>query len=422
MFVFSKDVTKVLSFKLKQVYVDNPIFRLHYRLTFCFLVVCTVLVCTRQYIGDHINCLAGSHLTNVINTYCFFMTTYTVTRHHNSSLVESGLIPHPGDKLEGEEGIRRHNYYQWVPFVLFGQALCFYFPHFLWKTFEKGRIKNLVAGLHSVWIVSGKDIDIDTKKIKVESEEKRLKKLEGLKKNLSALMLFRTNRSWAKDLCMCELLNAVNVALQIYLSDRFLGGQFFALGRQWLKAENTAPLLDEIFPKVTKCTFYKYGQSGTMQRHDALCIMALNIINEKIYCILWFWFLILFVITCLGLLWRLVTFFGHRVPSFNKFVWGQINPGPSVSRYTVKVLSRKFTFSDWLFFYYVGKNIDGKLFRILMSKLADEIDGTTPSTCSGSDPALSKEEPESRMIVPNHHKSSLLQADVPDYPGEESDC
>lgn len=35
-----------------------------------------------------------------------------------------------------EEPIKRHAYYQWVPFVLFGQALCFYIPHFLWKSWE----------------------------------------------------------------------------------------------------------------------------------------------------------------------------------------------------------------------------------------------------------------------------------------------
>merc|ERR1719471_1858696 len=30
-----------------------------------------------------------------------------------------------------------------------------------------------------------------------------------------------------------------------------------------------------VFPKVTKCTFHKYGPSGTITRHDGLCILAL---------------------------------------------------------------------------------------------------------------------------------------------------
>ena len=37
-----------------------------------------------------------------------------------------------------------------------------------------------------------------------------------------------------------------------------------------------------IIDQVTKCTFHKYGPSGTVTRHDGLCILALNIINEKV--------------------------------------------------------------------------------------------------------------------------------------------
>ena len=41
-----------------------------------------------------------------------------------------------------------------------------------------------------------------------------------------------------------------------------------------------------IIDQVTKCTFHKYGPSGTVTRHDGLCILALNIINEKVVIII----------------------------------------------------------------------------------------------------------------------------------------
>ena len=41
-----------------------------------------------------------------------------------------------------------------------------------------------------------------------------------------------------------------------------------------------------ILYQVTKCTFHKYGPSGTVTRHDGLCILALNIINEKVSAVL----------------------------------------------------------------------------------------------------------------------------------------
>jgi hypothetical protein len=43
--------------------------------------------------------------------------------------------------------------------------------------------------------------------------------------------------------------------------------------------------------------------TGTIQRHDALCILPLNILNEKIFIFLWFWFIILSVLSGLAVLY-----------------------------------------------------------------------------------------------------------------------
>ncbi len=61
-----------------------------------------------------------------------------------------------------------------------------------------------------------------------------------------------------------------------------------------------------IFPRVTKCRFYKYGPSANIETHDALCLLPLNIVNEKIYIFLWFWFLILGALTAAVILFRLI--------------------------------------------------------------------------------------------------------------------
>ena len=50
---------------------------------------------------------------------------------------------------------------------------------------------------------------------------------------------------------------------------------------------------------MTKCTFHKYGASGTVQTIDGLCILPLNIINEKIYVFIWFWFIFLAIISAI---------------------------------------------------------------------------------------------------------------------------
>lgn len=121
------------------------------------------------------------------------------------------------------------------------------------------------------------------------------------------------NRPWAYYLALCEVLNLINVIAQIYITNKFLNGQFIGIGDRALEHTKTGDMtpLDMIFPKVTKCTFYKYGPSGTIENHDSLCILALNIINEKIYTFLWFWFYGLSIITFLGLLWRIAAIILH---------------------------------------------------------------------------------------------------------------
>ena len=69
--------------------------------------------------------------------------------------------------------------------------------------------------------------------------------------------------------------------------------------------ERIDPMI-RIFPRVTKCRFYKYGPSANIELIDALCLLPLNIINEKIYIFLWFWFLFLGAMTGAVLVFRLV--------------------------------------------------------------------------------------------------------------------
>ena len=49
-----------------------------------------------------------------------------------------------------------------------------------------------------------------------------------------------------------------------------------------MNPEDRPDPMNVVFPKVTKCTFFKYGTSGTIESRDGLCILALNVINEKV--------------------------------------------------------------------------------------------------------------------------------------------
>ena len=53
------------------------------------------------------------------------------------------------------------------------------------------------------------------------------------------------------------------------------------------------------------CTFHSVGTAAGEQKFNSLCVLSLNIINEKIYLFLWFWFFLLTSITAVHLLYRI---------------------------------------------------------------------------------------------------------------------
>lgn len=112
----------------------------------------------------------------------------------------------------------------------------------------------------------------------------------------------KTHNSYSFGYFFCELLNFINVVGNIFFVDKFLGGAFLTYGTDVVRfsnmnQENRSDPMVEVFPRITKCTFHKYGSSGSIQKHDALCVLALNILNEKIYIFLWFWFIVLAILS-----------------------------------------------------------------------------------------------------------------------------
>ncbi|XP_075156932.1 innexin 7 [Haematobia irritans] len=367
-------VAPFLKFNPKRVTIDNFVFKLHYRWTFIILLVATILVCSRQYIGEHIKCISDTIPSHVVNTYCFFTPTFTLVRHLNNTALASGAIFQPGigPYETQEEPIKRHAYYQWVPFVLFGQAIFFYLPHALWKSWEGGRIKALVFGLRMVGLTKYlKDKSLQIGRLNVPSLEETEIRIKDIRRTMIDRM--RLNQSWGAHLVFAEILNLLNLILQIYWTNVFLGGAFLSLGPKVMRERwhNQMDALDVVFPKVTKCHFHKYGASGSLQMHDTLCVMALNIINEKIYTILWFWYLFLLAVTVLGLIWRVFTLFFYQSLKFSRFSLYWAKPGRVDDKELSAVIS-KCNFSNWMFLFFLRTNLSEFLFKKVIFHLASE--------------------------------------------------
>ncbi|KAK0089751.1 hypothetical protein PV325_005647 [Microctonus aethiopoides] len=303
------------------------------------------------------------------------MSTFTVTKHMNTTTVELGHIPHPGvGPSTNEDNVTYHAYYQWVPFVLFFQAIIFYIPHYMWRKAEGGRVKTLVAGLHMASIsLREEKVEIKGGKI-IPSKNDCNEQIQQIRR--AFLDRIHINRPWTYYLIFYEVLNFINVLTQIYITDKFLAGAFIELGYTATEFEYNHKMspLDIVFPKVTKCTFHKYGPSGTIQNHDALCVMSLNVVNEKIFIFLWFWYIILAIITGLGLVWRLLTIVLHaRSKAFNRFIFSLACPG-KYNPWNVLKVTHEYYYGDWLFLYYIAKNVDNYVFKELLEQLAYDLE------------------------------------------------
>merc|ERR1712013_490574 len=203
-------------------------------------------------------------------------------------------------------------YYQWVPYYLLMLAVAFYFPHLLWKALEGGRLAALL--LHQ-------DEDEETQ----EEEEKDVREFGDQRQSVPWERIERIAEyleqkarlglgSGMDDihLLFCEVVNLVVVVASLLLSNTFLGGQFWQFGAEalhWQLQEEEKRLdvdpLSRVFPKMTKCEFLMYGPSGTLQNVDALCVLGVNALNEKIFLALWFWLLFLLVVSSVQVLLRL---------------------------------------------------------------------------------------------------------------------
>jgi len=108
----------------------------------------------------------------------------------------------------------------------------------------------LVSGLHMASLsLNETEIQVNDK-MKVPSKKERDEKIQQIR--IGFINRLHLNRPWAYTLTLCEIMNFINVIMQIYLTDWFLGGAFLGLGQaisEPLSKEKMNPL-DIIFPKV----------------------------------------------------------------------------------------------------------------------------------------------------------------------------
>lgn len=115
--------------------------KLNHRYTVSLMVMFAVIVSSKQYVGNPIDCWLPTYFGytwhKYVHSYCWIKNTYYLPFEEH--------IPH-----EHEENKRDMiTYYQWIPIILLVQGLLFYLPIVVWRTFNgrSGIDVNNIVGL-----------------------------------------------------------------------------------------------------------------------------------------------------------------------------------------------------------------------------------------------------------------------------------
>lgn len=315
-------------------------------------MVGTMFLSMRQYFGEPIECLNRSQdiSQQLLQNYCWLEGSFSVVDSTGRTAVGES-VAYPGVKTLSEsagERKQQHKYYQWVYFILIIQSIMFYVPKYLWKAKEAKRLKMLICHLSQ-------------RNIKDYSELDRKKLTQDV---FDSILI---SSDYFFFFFFCEFLYYIHLIMQMWFVNIFLSGQFLRLGYEWLlhSSDGGQDPLIRVFPRFTKCTFHKYGYSGSLEASDALCFLSLNIVNEKIYVVLWFWFGFLFIITSLGLINRIL------IVLFPKYRYFKLQKqAPSTDKKILKRLCNRV--GNWFILYYISSYMKPSHFRDLIDYLVKE--------------------------------------------------
>lgn len=173
---------------------------------------------------------------------------------------------------------------------------------------------------------------------------------------------------------VCEFLCLVNIVGQLYLMNLFLGGEFFSYGMRVLQLTNVEqqnrvdPMI-YVFPRMTKCTFHKYGPSGTIETRDSLCVLPLNVFNEKAYIFFWFWYLLMAALLSGLMIYRLVII---MFPPLRARLL-HMEAKKLLPIEICRSINSKVNVGDWWVLYNLAHNMDSIIYREFLSEFTKKI-------------------------------------------------
>ena len=89
----------------------------------------------------------------------------------------------------------------------------------------------------------------------------------------------QNNSEWE---CICDAITAKskNQTTFQYFSPLYF--RYFMLPPEERQRPEVINPMCEVFPKVAACNYHRYGMGGRVDGRNAICILGLNMINDKV--------------------------------------------------------------------------------------------------------------------------------------------
>jgi len=292
-------------FKLDEINIDNWTFKLYYKVSMVICMTGATVGIASQYFGDPISCEFQGISSDLAQDYCWI---------HGSSYIPVEYQPHLKCIVE-QEGVQSADdapdtsYYQWVTFMFAIQAAIFFLPYKIWTALEGGLLASFGTDGKTPVMVT-EDANYDDGVVQEAVVEKFVKYFKAI---------LHHNSWYFASFVFCEFLNFILLGIQFNMTDKFLNDKFKWYGLEvvnyysWSHRDRMNPTLGirnpmcSVFPTVTSCNIPNVGAAGGEQMHNGLCVLTQNIINEKIYLVLWFWYAFLGPVSVLFVFYRLFT-------------------------------------------------------------------------------------------------------------------
>ena len=252
------------------------------------------------------------------------------------------------------------NYYIWISLVMFLCGAAFLVPNEIWKRIEGGMLSQF-EGM--------KKMTMDK-----ETREKIAKQFLDLTNNFT--------RTYFITFVLFEVMYLFLGIAVFLLLDSFLDGKFMTYGLDAFehfkgkteitsitdrvtKATIDVPLdpMCSVFPTVVSCTIKTFAVvEGAKDTKNTICMLGQNIMNQKIFLVLWLWFTILWCVSLCQIIYRVTTIL---VPSTQEWTIQFLLKSTDKDLLTAirKLKLRNGNVGNWFLLTQIGSNSDPYAFR-----------------------------------------------------------